>query len=424
MLRSASILTLTIEVFLLLLIAYVTIENWSRGYADIHLYLDAAQQMHNLSSPYSILKFQRSYLYSPAFALIFMPLLALETHWAMSFWMMTHFLLLVLLIWELCNWSKIRSLNSRIAFAAFCLLFCFLPVVSEIQEGQVNILIVTLIAFALRNLENNRSLLASLLMAMAIIIKLQVLALVVPLLILGRFRICVYIIAWLIILLMVPPTLWYICQNGITGSIVWGIEVNSEYFSKIVLKAITGNVAGREEFYISNYSLGAVVSRLFLADIKLHPYQVLPYMTPLLAEVSVKVVKVFLFVSKTGLLLTALIPFLLHRTSKKLPTRSLVIFYILIQICSPTFWEHHMVSLLLIAPILFLDLREKGGNSKAFAPFILVLISTTVVYLPTLIGYVLGEDYSQLLIFVRVYGLVLPALLLLLNSAYRLTPRS
>ncbi|MCB9030386.1 MAG: DUF2029 domain-containing protein [Deltaproteobacteria bacterium] len=408
-----SLIVIILLSFILLSVSYLGFQSWQRGYADIHLYLDAAAIVLNGADPYSTVIHAKSFLYSPTFAVLISPLTFLNNPWLLSFWMSIHLLILVFIYKLIFEWFEFKQINQKRYFLAFSLLLVFLPIVADIQEGQVNLIVTLQIALGLRSYERRDNLITAICFASAALIKFQALIFIIPFLFAKRFKTSVYIICTYLGLLFLFPFILEVLKGNFISAFTHSLELNNSYFSNVLLKALSGSIAGREEFYLSNYSISAVFNRLFAQDVVLHPYLKLPQSTPLLFSINQEMLLAIVLVIKILLLGFALkLTYQVRNESTQLRMASILL-YLVLQLASPTCWEHHLVSLILLSPILFLGTKEPRLKSFHFITIAFLMLCTSALYFVAWLGEILNTNLSQVLLTTRLYGLPLFALIAL-----------
>lgn len=327
--------------------ALVAFYNWDRGRFDTAAYWDAAIAFrgaaplyHEGPSP----PLAKAFVYSPTFAALYAPFSYAGPLYGHALWMVAHFFVLAWLLKMLRRLGV--QFDGPFIFAVLALL---VPLVAEISEGQVNSLFVASIATAFYCLTRDRDWQAGAWLGLAVHIKLFSLALVLPLLLQKRWRAALGLVASALAL-MTLPFFAHIPNLGTLQAWHYAVTEYGSYLNNVLIPALTQQtVAGSPQFFMPNHSLLGSLQRLFGLDVALSVFPEMAFLKgPLLFVLpSAVILNLARFL---GIAMLAMANYLAWQYKRSL--KPLALSLIAVMLSNVTFWEHHMLVLLLITPIL------------------------------------------------------------------------
>ncbi|HEY2942934.1 MAG TPA: glycosyltransferase 87 family protein, partial [Vicinamibacteria bacterium] len=243
------------------------------------------------------------------------------------------------------------------------------PVVSELQEGQTNLLVVTLAAAGLLCVEQARPGTGGLLLAAAAHVKVLPAVIVLPLLAAGRRRAAAWMLAGGVLLALLPA-LWTVPRLGLFPGLARCVTLEVEFARRILGPALSSaTVAGARQFYVLNNSLPAVAHRLF-GRVEATPYSA-SVEGPLLFSLPPPWLMLGPVLASAGMLVAALLLSRRAAGDRRGRIAGAALALVAFQIGALNFWEHHLVSMaLLVAPLAAYRMRLAVALS---APLILAL---------------------------------------------------
>ena len=364
---------------LLSTIGFATFLQWSTGRPDATAYWRAALDLRAgrpLYAPAASL--DKAFLYPPAFAALFAPLTWLPPVWGYARWMASHFALLagaVACIESLYGISAEARERHRLLLG----LLLLAPVVGELREGQVNLLVLAAVAGGALAIERGRPRLGGAAFALAAHVKLMPAVLLLVLIAQRRRAAALAMLAAGALLGLLPLLA--------AGSFARGVSDYRDFLSVVAGPALgAGRIAGEEQFFVLNGSFAAVLHRWF-SDSLFTPFPAFAHFHgPLIAQFPRGVLRAVAAAAALAMLAAALKRAgSLHLQGGLARSAGLVL--VATQLGSPTFWEHHLVVLaLLLAPFV----RDGGrGLLTATAPFIVTLALPYALSLGSLLA---GND--------------------------------
>lgn len=383
----------------ILCVAFSGFYSWDKDYVDAKAYFDAGKKIllhHPLYSSYGQPGgAEKLFLYTPIVAILMVPFTLVEPLLGYALWMGVH----LLLIFSIFRSITIRLNISQekkflIAILSFSILNPYL--FSELKEGQMNLIIIWLILISNIQEQKNNTFLSSLCLSLAIFIKLQSLVFLLIYIINKKWRMLFSVLIWVIIFLIIPIIFVtsefrnYMFQQYIS------------YFNTILMPLFgSGYIAGREEYFITNNSSLAVLSRLFLST-RFWPFPGSEHIHgPLITLFSEWFVKL---IANLINILIIVVSINVARKKSNYFIQHLMrtgILYIGVQLSSPTFWEHHALSLIfLIIPLYMLAIKNDKVKLKALVLYFFALISFSGLNL-----VLVNNQIANLIYISRVYGL-------------------
>ena len=306
------------------------------------------------------------YLYPPPSLLFFYPLSALTYPQAHQVVLLINHLLFLALVWAIPLYLVRPRPGYRAMMITLCLIISltFFPVFSTLAHGQVNFLLLAfLVLFWVLDRREN-TVLAALFLALAILLKTYPLLLLPMLLLIGRWRECVYTLAWLglwlsISLLVLPEALWHtwltvVLPTGGYASTSIGLFSPAD---------------------ISNHGLNGFFARTFMENEWSQPLAVAPELARLLAYTAA-----LLVVAITALTVWQ------QRGRADSFDRMMLVSLPAMYLIAPFSWEHHLVYML---PVIFMlpNVRSSFVSLPALALLLLWLASTALLGLPDFFEY-------------------------------------
>jgi len=401
--------TISVVTVLLVAVAVVAFHGWSQSAPDVRVYWDASLRLREALPLYGAQAFKQ-FIYPPTFAAAFAPFTWLTPTWGYALWMALQFLLLRGLLGLLSSLGGLDAARGA-AFTSQCAWVLVLPVVGGLIEGQANLLVLVVLTAGLLALREDQDVLGGLLLGLAVQLKVYPVVLLPLLVLLGRTRAARWMSAGTALATGLPLVL-SVLLHGVTHGLTWWLDAHRAFLEQVLLPALgDGNVAGIFEYYSSNYSVRAVLHRLF-SSVPFRPMAGVLH-GPLVCHVpSVVLGAVSGLVTLSMVLMAAsLAPRVRGRNQALVPAAAVVL--CAAQLGSPTFWEHHLVgAALLLLCGHALPLGYAAWRWRAAAVLTLGLTMTLPLLLQ-LAGEVTGNQWSSTLTAMRDTGAPLAGVLML-----------
>ncbi|MEE9312169.1 MAG: glycosyltransferase family 87 protein [Planctomycetota bacterium] len=253
------------SVLLLIAVVSISVHNWVPNDYDIGVYLAAAQRLKAGSILYNTAFSEeqgQAYLYPPAFASLvgFIPGGKVVK---LSIWVS---LIVLLFGYALRGGAKLAGVNDikdLRKFYLFGMMLLFYSVYEEIKLGQADLFVLSCLILGFLRLKKNNNVLAGVIFALAAHLKVIPIVLL-PILLLQRdYRAVLGMLGGLLAFVFLPY-IWAIQTHGVFGGIYRCIELNIQWFERLLLPAIESDaIGGQVQYYIPNTSFHAVLHRLF-----------------------------------------------------------------------------------------------------------------------------------------------------------------
>jgi Glycosyltransferase family 87 len=305
------------------------------------------------------------YLYPPPSLFLFFPLSVLTYENARHDVLIINHLLFLVLIWTIPLYLLRARPRYDLGVFALCIVYSltFNPVVANLQNGQVNILLLAFLMLFWLFARNRNSVLAAFFLALAIVLKTYPLIIIPMLLLIGRWREGLYASAWiglatLVSLILFPNTIWH---DWLTNVLPKGGYINSPHGVPVAA--------------IWNQSLNGFFARAFTESEWSNPLSVNPGLARLLTYVT------------AGLMATAsCIVVWRSRVHIDSLDRMILVALPLTYLVAPLSWESHLLYLL---PVILLLLNSRVSFSLVPRTifYALCIVSAITISIPHLIQF-------------------------------------
>lgn len=391
--------------FLILANCLFTYSIWSQAFADFHIYLEAAKAISRYDNPYALEYAARSYIYPPFFGILVIPLVFISVNWANAIWISLECLSFYYLLKALYQFGIKRVRVKRESYACFLLISSLPFIIANIQEGQLGPMVYAILAYIIFHaMDSSRPILAGFLFALAIALKIQVICLIVPLTMLKKIKMLKITGVFLLGFLLLPFVI-AIFLADFPQAMNWSLKLYTDYYSKVLEPLIfKAEVAGRVEYYLSNYSIDGVSARWFGQGVSLHPFVNLGFESPLLFLLPISLFKIIVASLKVILLVLSGSLVWKLRRDPKLSIWTMILFFLVVQLCSPTFWEHHLLSIILLFPLFYLSASSRRYRILAGLNFCSLFATCLFPFLVEQAGSFLGKNWGYLNLLTRLYG--------------------
>jgi hypothetical protein len=248
---------------------------------------------------------------------------------------------------------------------------------TNLQEGQVNMLVVAVLLIGMARLEDGKPLQGGLLLAVATHLKVIPIVLLPILLAQKRFKAAAGMAVGIVLLWLVP--LVYSLPNyGPAEALATNVQLTADYRERIVAPRVNaGNAVGLGGSRAPNNSLAAVMRRYFSDGHKLSQFR--PGTSPLVTELPERLVG-YAGISFAAIL-GGLAMLLAWRTRESRLGRTAVFGLALLSaaLANLLFWPHHLCLLLLaLAPLAASGVQQRKSRLIVIAVFTALLLC----YLP------------------------------------------
>jgi len=409
---------------MLLTAALVWFFGWNSSKPDVTAYWHASMNLRQgepLYGPAPAGVAPKAFLYPPSFAALFAPLTYLPPLSAYATWMALHFAFLGWLVWATARLAQVAGWPAQGKYLALLLLWLPAPTGGDFQEGQVNLLMASLVATGLLLIEERRPWGGGLMLALATHVKLLPVILLVPLLLQGRRR-AAAASACAVVALVFLPAFFTVPREGWSHGMWRAVSLHIDFFQAVVAPALSdAKVVGNEQFYVLNNSLVAVFHRLFGAGVTFSPLpEAAAWRGPLLFSLPRPLLRAAALTIGGTLFVGALV--LARRTAHDRTGRvvALGLSYVSLQLVTLNCWEHHLVFLaLVLAPLAVLDGAHPQLRRGLVALGIAVFGCWTGPYLLDPFARLFGADTPGVwLATSRAWGLPTAAVLLLCGLSF------
>ncbi|MCB9893125.1 MAG: DUF2029 domain-containing protein [Planctomycetes bacterium] len=347
---------------------------WEAGRRMLHggadLYLDSEDPANNVGL----------FIYPPLFATLFAPLTVLPRWLGYALWGMLELALVALGLRSARQLVEVPGGRKAREFYLLMLVGLFGALWTNLQEGQVNMLVVCVLLAGMIQLERGRPLRGGLLIAVATHLKVIPIVLLPILLAQKRFKAAGAMLCG-IALLWLAPLFYSIPNYGVGEALSANVQLSVDYRERIIAPRLDAkNATGLGGSRAPNNSLTAVMRRYFSEGQKLSQFR--HEYSPLVARLPDAVV------GYTGIVVAGLLGglalLLAWRTRESRLGRTCVFGLALLSaaLANLLFWPHHLCLLLLaLAPLA-------ASCMKAERPrLILFVVGTAMLlcYVPLLI---------------------------------------
>lgn len=369
--RNANLYWVCITVILLTVVGSIglsLIASWDRLTPDFLAYWAAGERMRQgfliYLDPRSSVQDPMPFIYPPVFAALFAPLTWFPRESIGQYlWAALHGLFAGVLFWKLLELTQGRTRAWQLAALLMAALSA--PLLQEIAEGQVNLLVVLLIACALVDLRRGRDLRAGLWLALAAHLKvIPIVAL--PLLLLGGRKAAAKGMLVGLLVFGLLPLVWTVGHHGpISG--MQDLMVNYiDYIDFVFLRAVTsGNPAGSDHLFTFNNNSGHALLHRWFFDVALWPASDAER-GPLLFALPQPLLRVLGYL--VPLAMYGLCCFLAFKRKADIGM-ALVLGFLAAQFLNLLLWGHHLLSLGLLIAVLLARGTDFRRVWLAFAAF-------------------------------------------------------
>jgi hypothetical protein len=331
--------------------------HWGSSYPDARAYFEAAKRLRDGLPLYESYTTggvpEKLFLYPPTCAALFIPLVSLPPLLGYGIWMGIHLAILIFLGTRLMDTSCEGRIEQRLTPIVIAGIVLCGFIISEIREGQINLLVVAGLFIVVHTLKKDRITCSAITLAILVHLKMQAAFLLILFLLQRRYSVVTQTVLFSVLLLFVPMA--FVPEPGSTSF----FELYQSYFKTVLLPVLqTGEIAGRAEYFMQNNSIAAVIHRLFGSS-PLFPFGELSTRTgPLLFSLPEAMLTLLVNIVRGFFLLVVL--FLARKRSEQQLLLQIAVVFIAVQLTSPSCWEHHLVSLtLMLAPLLSAVKREE-----------------------------------------------------------------
>jgi len=218
----------------------VSASVWPSEAVDMRSYVHAGESLRagglGLYDLQAVSEGQWPYLYPPAFASVFAGLLAFPEAIALRLWATIVAASVVASFIGLARLGRLNQVRVAILLSVLAL-----PTVQLVLMGQVDALVVGLLAGSLLADRNDRQRIAGTLVGLAAVIKVLPALAVLPFLILRRRRAAVAALVTVAVASLVP-LLWLIPQMGLAEACGRLIGMHVEFVDRVILTGLGGNL--------------------------------------------------------------------------------------------------------------------------------------------------------------------------------------
>lgn len=400
--------------------AFYDVSTWGDWPPDFEAYWGASsrlrQGLYIYEDPDGTVKTDlKAYIYPPVFASLFAPLTWFPKPVCAAIWSALHALFAALMFWKLLEFMNRRGIAWP--FAALLCGVLLTPLTQELREGQVNLPVLMMFAIGLLDLKNGKDKHAGFWLALSAQCKVLPIVVLPILLLSGRKQAAKWMAVWLLVLTMLP-LVWTLPNLGPVDGVKELVYSYLDWLEFVFLKAVlTGNPAGHEQFYFFNNSGHAVLHRWF-GDVALTPWLEGERRGPLLFALPVPLLKIVGYAVPLAMYGVAC----LAAWKRKGFAVPLMLGFLAAQFLNILFWEHHLLSLALLAGAMVAADVPLRRVTLILSPFMVCLT------LPFLLQFVLlptGWEWPRkLLEYSRVWGLPTFALLFTWGAAFMHTWRA
>lgn len=334
---------------------------WAGTSMDIDVYWEAGQRMlHGGRNLYAESEDGTNqvglFIYPPLFATLFAPITLLPRWAGYALWGLLELLLMAAGLRAARGLCDVPAGRQARLFYLLMIAGLFGALWTNLQEGQVNMLVVSALLAGAWLIERDKPLRGGLLLAAATHLKVIPVVLLPILLAQKRFKAAAGMTAGLL-LLWAAPLLYSVPNHGVVDGVKANVSLHGDYLDSIVKPRLeAGNASGLGGSRAPNNSLTAVARRWFSDDHRLSLQS--EGRSPLLTELPDGVVRY----GALGLaaLLGGLSMLLAWRCRNSRLARSAVLGLALLSaaLANLLFWPHHLCLLLLVlAPLAAWCLR-------------------------------------------------------------------
>ncbi|MCC6573065.1 MAG: DUF2029 domain-containing protein [Planctomycetes bacterium] len=335
-------------------------ERMRAGGAD--LYAQAADPMNQVGR----------YIYPPAFAALFAPLTWLPREAGFGVWAALQLVIACAAFWLLRGLCGVRRKGELIDWAFAGLVAIFGPLVVNIIEGQINMLVIGLIAAGLWLVESRRPLRGGLLIALAVHIKILPVVLLAVLVVQRRFRAALGVGIGLALFYFLP-LVWTAPALGVGDGVARNHAMIATYATELVAPNV-GSKAAPElgGSRAPNNSLAAVSLRYFGEESHLH--SLVETRGPLAFTVDGSILR-WLGPGLGGLMFVAALGLAWRRREDRLSRAACAgLAFAAASLGHLLCWFHHLVAaLLLIAPLAAMVARD-GRHKRVLAVALIAMV--------------------------------------------------
>ena len=335
-----------------------------------NLYLDSEDPANNVGL----------FIYPPLFAALFAPLTVFPRWLGYAIWGMAELALIVVGLRAARRLVEVPDGRKSREFYLLMLVGLFGALWTNLQEGQVNMLVVCVLLIGMAQLENQRPLRGGMLLAVATHLKVIPIVLLAILLVPKRFKAAAAMAGGIAVLWLVP-LLYSVPNYGISEGLQSNVQLARDYRERIIAPRLDAkNATGLGGSRAPNNSLTAVMRRYFSDGQKLSQFR--HENSPLVTTLPDSVV------GYAGIAIAALLGGLAMlfawRTRGSRLGRTAVFGLALLSaaLANLLFWPHHLCLLLLVlAPLAASCMRADKARS------ILIAVGTAMLlcYVPLLI---------------------------------------
>ncbi len=382
----------------LLAASFVSFFNWDRLHVDATAYWKAGTHLRTGAALYAaapVAALDKAYLYPPAFAAVFAPLTALPPLWGWAVWMASLVLCAIGLAGVCAALAGLDAVDDegRRTALAVALAAGIAPVLDNVGEGQVNLLVALLAAVAVREAERGRDVPAAFALAAAVHVKLVPIVLVGAFVIWRRTRLLLWLAAALVVLACLPLA-WRVATLGPQAG---GTAFVADYadFARTILwpGASAYRVAGVEQLFAPNFSLRATLSRLFVDGVVLSPFPAdAARRGPLLTTLPGPFVQTLASGLGFAALGAALRACWRSRDDRARRIAAAGLALGAGGLAGPSFWPHHFVILAIAGAGLWRGLAPRPRRTRAIAWAAATAPLVATLTLPMLVATLMGAE--------------------------------
>lgn len=383
-------------VVFLVAVSFTSFFGWNGLRVDATAYWNAALHLRRGEPLYAtgpVAALDKAYLYPPAFAAAFAPLTLLPPLWGYAVWMALELLFAVALARVCARLAAIVDRDAASAALGLALAAGIVPVVDNLAEGQVNLLVALLCAVAVLSAERGRVVGAAFALAGAVHVKL------VPIVLAGAFAAWrrPRVLAWLAVALLVLAALplpWRVAALGPRAGVAACARDHVDFVQAILWPAASAEeVAGVAQTFAPNFALRGTLARLFVAGTPLSTFPAeADRRGPLVMPLPEGVVRLAGTVLGLAALASALAA---CRRAAADPVRRVAAAGLLLTaggLAGPTFWPHHFVVLAVAGAGLWRVLAARAPAVRATAWICAIVPFVASVTLPFFAALLLGEN--------------------------------
>lgn len=379
----------------LLAASFFAFFGWNRLRVDATAYWQAGTNLRTGAPLYAaapVAALDKAYLYPPAFAAAFAPLTALPPLWGYALWMALLVLCTVALARVCAALAATTDADARWTALALGLAVGIVPVFDNLGEGQVNLLVALLAALAVLEAERGRDARAAFALAAAAHVKL------VPIVLAGAFVLWrrTRLLGWLavaLVLLALLPLPWRVATMGAAGVSAFAADYGDFVRSILWPGAAAHEVAGVEQLFAPNFSIRAVLARLFIAGVALSPFPAdASRQGPLLLALPRPAVQTMSSVLGLAALSAALWTCWRSRDDRARRIAAAGLVLGAGALAGPSFWQHHFVILAVAGAGLWRMLATRPASEQVVLWTLATLPLVATVTVPFAVALVAGSE--------------------------------